>query len=226
MTNLKEVLINNSSIFWIITDYDYRKEKVSVFDLSKNNPNIVNIDTTNPVEFTDYTFWILSDENTHIWIWKYAENRDIYRTNWFTSWDIRSIHLWIDLTMKAYSNIYAPLEWKVHSFQDNKWVWDYWPTIILEHKLDWVAFYTLYWHLSLESLDWLYVGKVFNKWEKLCEIWDYPVNWNRFPHLHFQIISDLLWKTWDFYWVTSEKDREYFLSLCPNPNYILQIPWL
>jgi hypothetical protein len=226
MNQLEKILIKNVWVFWVITDYNYRENKVSVFDLSKNNEKIISIDTTNPEEFSKYLFDIMKEGQAKIWIWKYAENRDIYRTSWFISWDARTIHLWIDLSMEPYSNIYCPYDWKVQSFQNNVWAWDYWPTIILEHELDWVTFYTLYGHLSLESLDGLYEWKIFKKWEKLCQVWNYPVNWNRFPHLHFQIISDMLWKKWDFYWVASEKQKDYFLSICPNPNYILQIPWL
>jgi hypothetical protein len=56
MTQLEQILVNNSNLFGIITDYNYRNQKVSIFDLTRNNPNIVNIDTTNPLEFTKYKF--------------------------------------------------------------------------------------------------------------------------------------------------------------------------
>jgi hypothetical protein len=56
MTQLEEILLNHKNDFAIITDYDYRKNNVSVFDFSKNNADIVSIDTTNPKDFTDYTF--------------------------------------------------------------------------------------------------------------------------------------------------------------------------
>ncbi|WP_238593699.1 hypothetical protein, partial [Endozoicomonas atrinae] len=46
------------------------------------------------------------------------------------------------------------------------------------------------------------------------------------PHLHFQVISDLLDQKGDFIGVAPKSERDYYLSICPDPNLILGIPSL
>jgi murein DD-endopeptidase MepM/ murein hydrolase activator NlpD len=75
----------------------------------------------------------------------------------------------------------------------------------------------------LESLDYLHVGKVFIKGEVIGTIGDNKINGGWPPHLHFQIISDMLDKKGDYPGVCSLVDRQRFLELCPNPNLILNI---
>jgi len=55
----------------------------------------------------------------------------------------------------------APLDAVVHSFADNDRLGDYGPTVILEHALDDVTFYTLHGHLNRESLEPLDEGLEF-----------------------------------------------------------------
>jgi len=80
--------------------------------------------------------------------------------------------LGIDITAIAGTEIFAPLEGSVHSFQNNSSFGDYGPTIILEHNLDGEIFYTLYGHLSLNSLDELSEGKEIKKGQKIAELGD------------------------------------------------------
>jgi hypothetical protein len=54
----------------------------------------------------------------------------------------------------------AAVDGFVHSFNYNTGLGDYGPTIILEHKIE-ESFYTLYGHLSLESIDGIEIGTVF-----------------------------------------------------------------
>jgi murein DD-endopeptidase MepM/ murein hydrolase activator NlpD len=114
------------------------------------------------------------------------------------------------------------LEALVHSFQNNTAWSDYGPTIILEHSLSNQRFFTLYGHLSLESLEGLYEGKRIEKGEKIAEFGNYPINGDWSPHLHFQIILDLLGKKGDFFGVCTPQEQEVFAKICPNPNLILR----
>ncbi|WP_339838493.1 hypothetical protein [uncultured Maribacter sp.] len=52
-------------------------------------------------------------------------------------------------------------------------------------------FYTLYGHLSIDSLDGLFINKQFNAGEILGRLGTPNINVNYAPHLHFQIIRDL-----------------------------------
>ena len=103
------------------------------------------------------------------------------------------MHLGIDLWASAETNVYAPLDGIIHSFADNQGIGNYGPTIILEHSIDDVRFYTLYGHLSRLSLQDLYNGKKFNKGEKIGELGNYPENGD-WPHIS-------TFKSLQIYWV-------------------------
>lgn len=163
----------------------------------------------------------------------------------------RTIHLAIDLFLPPGAPVYAPLEGTVHSFANNAGYQDYGPTLILQHTIplppppnlpqvgggtvtvpspDWgglgrgLTFYTLYGHLSAESLLDLYPGKPISKGERLGTIGDFPINGDWPPHLHFQIITDLLGDCGGYNGVGAPSQRAVWLSLCPDPNLMLQIP--
>jgi hypothetical protein len=71
--------------------------------------------------------------------------------------------------MKSNSPVYAPLDGRVHSFNNNTAHLDYGPAIILEHQTDGgERFYTLFGHLSPDSLEGLTVGMPVVKRAALC----------------------------------------------------------
>ncbi len=113
----------------------------------------------------------------------------------------------------------------VHSFQDNAAPYDYGPTIILQHQpTEDLSFYTLYGHLSRDSLEGLQVGMAVKQGQEIGRIGDIAVNGGWTPHLHFQIIGDLLGREGEFPGVAPASRREVWLSLCPDPNLLLGIP--
>ena len=155
----------------------------------------------------------------------------------------RTIHLGMDLFQPAGAPVYAPMDGAVHSYANNIGYQDYGPTIILQHRItsdEWritnaeaeetneedsdLLFYTLYGHLSEESLTGLYPGKLVKKGEQIGTIGDYPINGDWPPHLHFQIITDLLGTSCGFNGVAAPSERDVWLALCPDPNLIVQIP--
>jgi murein DD-endopeptidase MepM/ murein hydrolase activator NlpD len=144
-----------------------------------------------------------------------------HRSNHFKGEEPRTIHLGVDIWTEAGTPVFAPLSGKVHSFRDNAGFGDYGPTIILEHLLDDTLFYTLYGHLSRASLAGLHQGQLFEKGAVLGEIGPYPENGDWPPHLHFQIITDMLGMEGDFPGVASVSKRNFYLSICPDPMLIL-----
>ena len=136
----------------------------------------------------------------------------------------RTIHLGIDLFMQPGSSVYAPLAGVVHSFRDNCLPLDYGPTIILQHVVDGLQFYTLYGHLSSNSPDGLYPGKPVGRGERIGSIGPHEVNGGWPPHLHLQIIADMLGLTGDFPGVGAPSQRAIWTSLSPDPNLLLRIP--
>ncbi|KAA6440110.1 peptidoglycan DD-metalloendopeptidase family protein [Dyadobacter flavalbus] len=199
----------------------YRK-----LDFSKNNEELLRLDLSETAVFSEYVSNRLLSCNEFTGIGGYAENRVIYRNmRHFTSeQNPRSIHLGTDIWTDAEEPVYAPLNAKVHSFAFNNQYGDYGPTIILCHELQEITFYTLYGHLSLQSLDGLYEGKSIASGERFASVGTYPENGDWPPHLHFQIIEDMKNYSGDFPGVSSLPDQPYYLSICPDPNLILRIP--
>jgi len=221
MKSLSEILRNHTHFEKVVSSKKpYRK-----LDFSESNKDLLNRDLTETPVFSKYIFEEMLSENQYVGIGGYDENRVIYRQReHFTNQEnARSIHLGIDIWADAGEPVYAPILGEVHSFAFNNHFGDYGPTIILKHELKGVPFYTLYGHLSLQSLDELYVGKRIKAAEQIAAIGSFPENGDWPPHLHFQIVSEIGEYNGDFPGVSSLVDREYFLSLCPDPNLILRI---
>lgn len=137
----------------------------------------------------------------------------------------RTVHLGIDLFLPPGTAVLAPFDGTVHSFRDNASPQDYGPTIILEHDIPGgPKFYTLYGHLSRPSLDPLKAGWAVHRGEKIAEIGSPDVNGGWPPHLHFQVITDMLGREGDFPGVARPSRRSLWTSLCPDPNLILGMP--
>ncbi|HLG16442.1 MAG TPA: aminotransferase class III-fold pyridoxal phosphate-dependent enzyme [Blastocatellia bacterium] len=200
-----------------------------VLDLSVGSLEFGDLeDLTDIDRLTRLVFDRMKEANAPVGIGRYNEPRLVYTSDLFTSegGEPRTVHLGIDLFMKAGSPVFAPLDGRIHSFANNRALLDYGPTIILQHEADGgrVKFFTLYGHLSAESLEGLYDGKPIKRGDRIASIGAPPVNGGWPPHLHFQIICDLLGKQGDFPGVALPSQREVWLSICPDPNLILGIP--
>ena len=193
-------------------------------DFTANNPELATIDLVDTAKFSEYIFDKIYSGGAKMGIGGYMENRVIYRrSEHFSTTDEvqRNIHLGIDLWAEAGTPVFAPLAGRVHSFKNNANFGDYGPTIILEHIYEGKPLYTLYGHLSLESLDGLYKGKPILAGGKIAEIGDYPINGDWPPHLHFQVMTDLLGMHGDFPGVCAAEDKEKFEKICLNPDFLL-----
>lgn len=198
-------------------------DNLVVFDFARNNEELADIDTSNPAEFGKYITDLISGSNAKVGIGRYDENRVIYATKLFSGEIRRTVHLGIDIFMDAGTPISAPLDGMVHSFQNNNSSGDYGPTIILEHSVEGNRFYTLYGHLSPESLENLTEGQTIRKGDVFCSIGHHSINGGWPEHLHFQIITDLSGMKGDFPGVCSMQDRKKYLTICPNPNLLLRL---
>jgi murein DD-endopeptidase MepM/ murein hydrolase activator NlpD len=214
----------------MLLPFDFRKDPYLILDFSATNPELVSLDLTDTAVFTKYVFGKLKAAGTKVGIGGYNEHRVIYRRSphFNATEEPREIHLGIDFWAEAGTPVFAPMDGIVHSFQDNANFGDYGPTIILEHPSSKAGKprYSLYGHLTRQSLEGLYEGKVFKAGEKLAAIGPYPENGDWPPHLHFQLMTDMLGLKGDFPGVCSLTDRTGFLGICPNPNTLLGIKGL
>ena len=219
-----------------VVDVDLKSAPTLVFDWSVGSLELGELpDRSDTPAFTASLFQRMQRAGAAIGIGRYNEARQVYTGVQFQAPseelpEQRTIHLGIDLFQPAGSPIFAPLDGVVHSFANNTTHHDYGPVILLAHRVAGseeggeLGFYTLYGHLSVDSLDDLYAGKPIQQGEQIGTMGNFPTNGDWPPHLHFQIICDLLGEAGNFNGVAAPSQREIWLSLCPDPNLILQIP--
>jgi 4-aminobutyrate aminotransferase-like enzyme/Ser/Thr protein kinase RdoA (MazF antagonist) len=137
----------------------------------------------------------------------------------------RTIHIGLDLFAEAGTPVLAPLDGVIHAFADNAAPQDYGPVVILRHATDeGGVFFTLYGHLSRESIaDWR-LGASVRAGQQIATLGEASENGGWTPHLHLQIISDLMDLDTDFPGVAPAAHRRAWTALCPDPNLVTRIP--
>jgi len=189
-------------------------------DLSKDNQALATIDLNDEKAFSSFIFDQLRDDQ--VGYGGYGEERALYsRSDLFEGEEPRTIHLGIDLWTAAGTPVHAPLDGVVHSFDNRAIHGDYGPVIILEHQLGKVKLFSLYGHLSLNSLEGKKVGQVIRQGEQFAWLGVYKENFHWPPHLHFQLMWDLEGNRGDYPGVASASEAKGYLSNCPNPEYFL-----
>jgi hypothetical protein len=118
----------------------------------------------------------------------------------------------------------APFAGTVRSVRDNAARLDYGPTVILEHTGPVGPFWTLYGHLERASIAGLADGDAVEAGQVVGRIGPFPENGDWPPHLHFQIVTDLLGFDGEFPGVALPRERSVWRSFSPDPNLILRLP--
>lgn len=224
MTTLETLFLDLKDIKVIDSIIPY--SEYTPLDLSATNLELNQLNISDAAEFEAYIEHLLSKNKSKVAYGGYNEIRNLYKRSTVfndSNTEERNIHIALDLWIKAGTPVLAALDGKVHSFQFNDNLGDYGPTIILKHQLEKRIFYTLYGHLSLESIESIKVGDFFAKGQQLATLGNSTVNGNYAPHLHFQIIKDIDGNFGDYPGVCSSSKLSYYLENCPNPNLILKI---
>lgn len=214
---------NEQNFFPIMGEWLTQENSIKM-DFSESNSDLNKVYLGNISEFNEYVFGQLRRGNFNFGIGGYLEHRAIYRRSAIFATaeaDFRNIHLGVDIWTSAEAPIYAPLDGTVHSFQDNDSFANYGPTIILAHNLEDKTLYSLYGHLKRTDLQGLREGMLIRKGEQFCHVGPYPENGDWPPHLHFQLMNDLLGNVGDFPGVCSLNELEKFRAICPDPNMML-----
>jgi len=220
---LASVLEVSSTSFAPLFDFDLNAQDVVRLDFTAANAALQRAELKDTATFEQLVQQMLHEWNATVGVGGFFENRVIYRRSdhFEGPEEPRSVHLGVDIWAPAHVPVYAPLAGTVHSFQDNHHFGDYGPTIILQHMLEGIAFYTLYGHLSRMSLAGLKVGKPFAAGQPLASLGPYPENGDWPPHLHFQVMTDMLGKKGDFPGVCAPSEEAFYQQVCVNPNLVL-----
>jgi len=224
MISLEDILKNQKDVKVIDSSIDYKN--YIAFDLSAKHTDQLNLDLTDSEKFEGFVENHLAENKAKVAFGGYLEHRNLYkRSETFNdkNTDERNIHIGLDLWIKAGTSVLSALDGKIHSFQNNTAFGDYGPTVILEHQIEGFIFYTLYGHLSLESLERKVEGQLVKKGEKIAELGKPPINGDYAPHLHFEIIKNIQNKKGDYPGVCSVKEVEFYKENCPDPNLLLKI---
>jgi murein DD-endopeptidase MepM/ murein hydrolase activator NlpD len=134
----------------------------------------------------------------------------------------RSIHLAVDIWAEEDTAIYAPIDGKIHSFEDNEGFGNYGPTLILEHDIEGQVFYTLYGHLSRKNIANWKKGAVIQKGEQIGNLGMMSENGDWPAHLHIQIIKDLQGMEGDYPGVSSIDNVQFYRLNCIDPKFLLR----
>ncbi len=158
----------------------------------------------------------------------YGEDRNVYTADQFASAispEHRTMHLGLDIFIDAGEALYAPLPGRVYALDDNAVQLGFGPTIMLEHEAGdgRVKFYTLYGHLSHTAFDLLEQGQEVEAGQLIGHIGKFEVNGNWVPHLHFQIMTDMLGLRAGFNGVGEKSLWPVWSEICPDPNLITQL---
>lgn len=195
-------------------------------DLSKNNKSLKNLDINDSMHpLGDYINAVLIEKAAKVGFGGWQEDRCLYQASKHFSLgeESRSVHLGVDLWFPAGTEILCPYAAKLHSFQNNDNFLDYGPTIILEHQIsNEFSFFSLYGHLSTDSLVGKEVGQIFATGDKIANLGAPPENGDWPAHLHFQIILDMFSQSGDFPGVSTKDNSDFYRQLCPDPSAILK----
>lgn len=207
-----------------VVDYNPATDRLHPFDFTASNTELSLTDLIDTDRFSAWVNQKLAGGNYKYGIGGYMEHRTIYgRSELFNgAEEPRRLHLGVDIWADAGTPVYSPFDGKVHSFNDNHNFGDYGPTIILEHDLDGLMLYSLYGHLSWESLQGLYPGKPIIKNERIATFGNAAENGNWPPHVHFQLIFDMEGHAGDYPGVGRFSEREKLMDNIPDPNLVLR----
>ena len=206
-------------------------EEAEILDLSVASSAIDDLDRMLDTETFDAGLRRhLEEAGASVGIGRYAEPRLCYASESYERPvgerpERRTVHAGIDIFLPAGSTVLAPLGGCVHSARDNSERLDYGPTVVLEHETgEGGCFYTLYGHLDARTLEELEVGQRVLRGQQIGRLGSLAENGNWPPHLHFQLITDLLDMEGDFPGVAPPSQRDAWLSLSPDPGILLDLP--
>jgi murein DD-endopeptidase MepM/ murein hydrolase activator NlpD len=207
-----------------VVDVSLEPPEAALLDFSGNQEALSANNIRDTILLSRFVRESLDAANATVGLGGYLENRSWYaRSGVFCAGEeVRTVHLGVDIWTAVGAVVRAPLAGRVHSFQDNHSFGDYGPTIILEHEVDTVRFYTLFGHLSRQSLAELELGQVIARGQEVARLGAPPINGDWPPHLHFQIITDMGGREGDFPGVAARSQVREYALLCPNPALLIR----
>ncbi len=217
---------NNFSLNELLPTID--KNEIQSLDLSVSSKWIGHQEAFNNLDLFQYKINKLQLQHpTKIIAGGYLEPRPIYTSPAFekignSGRENRTIHLGIDFWLPKKTPVHALFNGEVVVSYNNAGNKLYGGLLILKHQIEGLEFYTLYGHLSIESVSNKIVGDTIKKGSCIGYLGNKKENGNWAPHLHFQIMLSLLNFKNDFPGVANINEIDVWKSVCPNPNVLFK----
>ena len=216
-------LNNNQQAFKSVVGFDIQCSSRILVPMTAGSPGTEFI-----LDQQQYAEWLdagMDRSGAKFALGAYMEDRSCYVMEQFNSvaGESRSVHLGIDLFTAAATTVHAPMDGVVVSVQNNDAALDYGPTVILQHQAgaNGPVFYTLYGHLSLQTLDIVAAGQNINAGDIIGTLGDITVNGGWAPHLHFQIMTTMLGQHGNFNGACEPAVANVWRLITPDPNLVL-----
>jgi 4-aminobutyrate aminotransferase-like enzyme/Ser/Thr protein kinase RdoA (MazF antagonist) len=148
-----------------------------------------------PIESWEWMQAQMDAAGAQVVVGRYDEDRSCYAGEQFhtDAPEPRSVHTGIDLFIADETPVHAMLAGTVETVVDNDMPYDYGPTVVLRHVTsDGTPFWVLYGHLARRTLTHLRPGQEVAAGEVVGFIGDHTVNGGWAPHVHLQIMTDLM----------------------------------
>lgn len=219
--------------FHPVVSFDPKKEKIASLDLSPDNEKFLPKHFESTLSLSNFINDRHEVTGAKFLIGGYNETRNMYRRSGLFDNNLaadgslaeepRNLHLGIDIWAPEETPIAAPLGGMVHSYAYNNNFGDYGATIILQHQVDTLNFYTLYGHLALKDIATIRSGQFITRGENFAHFGRPSENGDWPPHLHFQVILDIGNWEGDYPGVCKKSEAAKYLLNSPDPDSILNL---
>ncbi|HEV8389522.1 MAG TPA: phosphotransferase, partial [Dongiaceae bacterium] len=136
---------------------------------------------------------IADKDGVELGIGPWGEERPVYSSDAFRSVFApdhrRSLHLGLDLFAPAGSNVRTPLDGVVVDLFETDVPLDYGHAVLLKHEPDGLVFYSLWGHLSAQTVRDRRVGERLKAGDVIGQLGGTHENGNWQPHVHIQLIT-------------------------------------
>lgn len=203
-------------------------DQMLVMDLGVESPHLIGPESITEPEMTRTIGEQLRAVSAKVAVGRYLEPRLLYASSLFDAGDhreSRTVHLGMDLFDASGTCVKAPIDGEVFLTSNNTAPLDYGGIVILKHVTgSGDEFFSLYGHLAPQSFSELKSGQKVVAGEEFAVLGEPHENGGWAPHLHFQLIVDLLGLGTDFPGVCRASRVSVWRQFCPDPNLILEIP--
>ncbi len=146
-----------------------------------------------------------------------------YRKEGNSGPEYKTIHLGVNFFVPAQIPVHTFYDGKVVSFRSTSYKKGHQNVLILQHLTDnGILFYTLYGHLSQNSITILSIGDTVKKGDLIAYAGNAEEYRNSPPYIHFQVMMDLLGNKDNFPGVCFPNQKEVYNSICPDPGLLFK----